>query len=795
MKRKIVGILVVTLLIAAATLPVVGINDVENEKKNYSNSVVYENNNFGSPDDFNLDAFCGGFTFWTEIYRVKIDNQGNGIYSICYPKDRGTSKFTEIIQFNLDQSQMNQLWDEIVNNDFFNLEGYTESDVFPDTDIIISGGTFANIIIIANGEKHAVETRHFTVTEFDNIMMKINSVTPLENDLFYNGILNTPPLTPSIPSGPESGNFKEEHTYTTSGFDMDMDDLYFRIDWGDGTISDWTGPFDSLDSASINHKWMGQGNYQIEAQAKDDPNGDGDLSDGQESEWSEPLTVEMPRKRYRFPMIEYHLKKIINIFPTFNHLIGFFDQDTTNPKFQISNTQVPPTEITLDEQNCKITITIRIQIWGEGASSSLASSMETAVENKLNTDKNGDPWYLKCPKEECEEETPGCLVEFDFIIKYQQPPKSGQGYHIFYVAPVQNNIMSNPNRKRFVSYTYTADVNKNDNIVDFPRPNDVTSTYPLQGDTKIFHFGGTNGVLHADDRVGTWAHEFMHCLGLDDKYIELWDDKNGDTVRDADEVTPTPKPGHADDIMANATKWLQQWAINQTMGRINLKCPCKCCPEEEDDTPPETNINSPPNGEPVESPCPVIGYADDGPEGSGIVLLDYMLEWDGGEYDGEDYPIDPPLEYVSFELGPLNLDNYVDPGDQISITVFATDDAGNTGSDIVTVTLEEDEDTIPPVTEKTIGEPQWEGGYTVASYTPIWLEATDPEPSSGVDYIHYEVWQEGILKGSQDYPGDTVEMTFGMYGVIYGIAELRWYAVDNAENVEDMQYQEHFILY
>ena len=128
--------------------------------------------------------------------------------------------------------------------------------------------------------------------------------------------------------------------------------------------------------------------------------------------------------------------------------------------------------------------------------------------------------------------------------------------------------------------------------------------------------------------------------------------------------------------------------------------------------------------------------------------------------------------------------------------MYATDAAGNTGEDSVTVTwIEEEEDTIPPVTEKTIGDPQWEDGYTVASYTPIWFEATDPEPGSGVDYIHYEVWQGGILMGSEDIPGDTAEMTFGMYGVIYGIAELRWYAVDNAENAEDMHYQEHFILY
>ena len=750
------------------------------------------------PDDFELDAFCGGYTFWTEIYRVQIDNEGNGVYSICYEENRDTSKFTEITQFDLNQNEMDQLWNSILNNDFFNLEDYSEEDVYPDTDILVSGGTFATIIITANGEKHAVQTNHFSVDEFDNIMIVINSVTPGDDDLFYNGILNTPPQTPATPSGPESGDFKEEHTYTTSALDFDMDDLYFRFDWGDGSISDWTGPFESIETISMNHKWNRKGDYEIKAQVKDDPDGDGDLSDGIESEWSDPNTVSMPRVRSVYPVINNLLRRIANMLPILNFLLESYSQKLPYTQFRISQTQVPPTEIKLDEEKCEITITIRIKIWGEGASDTLASNMETAIEDKLNKDKDGNPWYLKCLVDPCIETDPGCLVKFDFIIKYDKNPKSGEGYHIFYVAPVQNNIKLNPNRKRFVSYTNTADVDKTDNIVDFPRPNDVTSTYPLWGDTKIFHFGGTCGVLHADDRVGTWAHEFLHCLGLDDKYDLVWTDKNHDKVMDADEVKPKPRDGHKDDIMANATKWLQQWAIDQTMNRINLKCPCKCCPIIEDPDPPETKINTPADGEPVGTACIVQGYADDGPDGSGVALLDYKLEWDGGEYDGGDYTVDPPLEYVSFELGPLNLDNYVDPGDEISITVFATDVAGNTGSDTVTVTLEEDEDTTPPVTEKTIGQPNEDGGYIIWPFTPITFDATDAE--SGVYNIYYEVWwdtnEDGIvdaMMGAETIYDDSLTFSVDMWGILFGTIELRWFATDNVGNEEVMHTQEHFV--
>lgn len=792
MRNKFVCIFVFTLLIfSSISFAVVHANSNQKKEKKYITSAI-------APDDFNLDAFCGGYTLWTEIYRIQIDNEGNGIYSICYPENRETSEYTEITQFDLDENELNQLWDEIQNNDFFNLEDYSELDLFPDSDIIVSGGTFATIIVTANGEKHAVETRHFTVTEFDNIMIAINGLTPEENDLFYNGLLNSPPQAPSIPFGLQSGNYKEEQTYSTSCFDFDWDDLYFRFDWGDGTISDWIGPFESLENVSMNHKWNSKGDYEIKAQAKDDPNGDGDLSDGIESEWSNSTKVSMPKIKNKNILIENILKKISKRYSIFNIFLRFLQKNYPITKFKILQTQVPPTEITLDEVNCKITITIRIKIWGEGASDQLASNMETAIENKLNKDKDGKPWYLKCPKDECEETEPGCLVVFDFIIKYEKNPKSGEGYHIFYVGPAQNSMNANPNKKRFVSFTYTADKNKNDNIVDFPRPNDVTSTWPLKGDTKIFHFGGTCGVLHADDRVGTWAHEFLHCLGLDDKYDEVWVDADGDKVRDANEVKTKPKDGHKDDIMANATKWLQQWGIDRTMERINMKCPCSCCPEDQDGDPPENKIDEPPQGAEVSSPIIVVGHADDGPDGSGVALLDYSLEWDGGSYDGGDYPIDPPQTHVDYNLGPINIEYFIDPGDWITITTYATDAQGNTGEDSVTVTYVEDEDTTPPVTKKTIGEPNEDGGYVIWPFTPITFDATDDD--SGVNNIYYEVWWDtdgdeivDALMGSETVYDDSLTFSVDMWGILIGIIELRWYATDNAGNQEVMHFQEHYV--
>lgn len=758
--------------------------------------------NLEPPNDFNLDAYCGGYAFWEDLYRVQIDSEGNGVYSIGYSEDRENAEYTEIDQFTLDQSEMNFLWDEIVNNDFFNLnEIYSESDIFPDTDIEISGGTFANIIVIGNGQEHMVETRHIGVPQFDNIMTAINTVTPGENDLFYNGLLNIPPFAPESPTGPTNGDYRQEHTYTTSAIDLDNDNLYYKFDWGDGDISEWTGPFESGEIASEKHKWSNQGDYEIKAKVIDDPNGDGDLSDGIESTWSQSLIVTMPKVKATNLVFQRLLDKFINLFPNFVYFVYLFDLSNVDiPKISLLDEAPPATEIKLDEEKCEITITIRIQIWGEGASSDLASSMETAIENLLNKDKNGNTWKIKCPKEECTKEDPGCTLKFDFIIKYAGTtrPETGEGYHVYYVEPKQSKVNNNElGGRRFVSHTMTADANHNDNIVDWPRPNDKTSNLPPPPRTPIIHNGSTVGCLHADDLVGTWAHEFLHCLGLADKYTSEWVDADGDNVRDADEVTTKPKDGHKDDIMANATKWLMQSALNLTLDRINLKCPCKCCPVDDNSTP-ETKIETPGNGSQVSSPIIVGGYADDGAGGSGVALLDYLLEWDGGNFDGEDYPIDPPEQYVEFNIGPIDLSNYIEEGEWITITVYATDAAANTGSDTVTVIWDEG-DTTPPVTEKTIGEPNEEEGYIIWPHTPITFDATDDE--SGVNYIHYEVWWDsdgdGIvdtLMGSEEVYDVTLTFSVNMWGVPFGIIELRWYAVDNAGNVEDMHYQEHYVM-
>jgi hypothetical protein len=107
---------------------------------------------------------------------------------------------------------------------------------------------------------------------------------------------NDPPYKPAKPSGPSSGQTWKSYTYSTSTTDPDGDNVYYQWDWG-GFYSFWLGPYNSGGKCEAKHSWIIEGSRQIRVKAIDDPNGDGNISDGTESEWSDPLIVTMPKNR------------------------------------------------------------------------------------------------------------------------------------------------------------------------------------------------------------------------------------------------------------------------------------------------------------------------------------------------------------------------------------------------------------------------------------------------------------------------------------------------------------------
>ena len=123
---------------------------------------------------------------------------------------------------------------------------------------------------------------------------------------------NNPPQKPSIPTGENSGKIEVEYTYITSTIDEDNNLLLFKWSWGDGTTSEWMGPYASNETCEAVHSWTEQNNYEIKVKARDEY--------GLESEWSDPLPVSMPKNNGIDFMIFDILNRLIENFP-FLHVL------------------------------------------------------------------------------------------------------------------------------------------------------------------------------------------------------------------------------------------------------------------------------------------------------------------------------------------------------------------------------------------------------------------------------------------------------------------------------------------
>ena len=797
MNKKIIVVSILMLMIATSVLPAAEI--IDNDEQNYLNETEFSN----YPDDFEMMAYSVSIDTWETNYKLEINNEGLTRYYCMYPEDREQLEWTLLNEFTIPSNSMDELWNEILDNDFFNLDNLYESP------ISVLGGGYAKLTITGNGQTNTVKTENIVVPKFDRIVTKINMITPGDSNLIYNSLMkyesNSRPFKPDKPSGETSGESGSEYEYTTSCIDPEFNKVWYLFDWDDGTDSGWIGPYNSGEEVSAKHTWSLRNTYNIKVKAKDEC--------GSESVWSDPLAVSMPKTKQKdntfllrilewFYLNDFQtsirsLKSFISNYlldeKTINSFYQSIDEQTlwiTNSTSNVATAIFQAgnhTKVEID--GCNITVKLWIEIFGNGTEEQggtvSANDVKTSIEDFWNR-KNGDSnWYIRCKEKdnECDPEEPGCKVTFEVTVKNSEEnetldgganwsatsnnrkTRDADGHH-------QIRIINNSAHRSFVNI-WGPPYNSN----NFP-PNNGTDPY-------LGHDNLVGGIFSSSASAKTIAHEAGHLMGLGDQYQDV----GGVSV---------PNAGYETNIMGSVSKCNEtanRSQIEEIVNHGGVYCPCECCPEETDDEDPEVNIDTPHDGSSTSSPVNVTGTASD-TGGSGVAELDFKLVWSGGFYEGPSTFFTPPEEWIGFLLGPIYLESFIEIGDWISITTYATDAAGNTGTDTVTVTWEEEEeDTTPPITEKTIGEPQWEGGYAIASFTPIWLEATDPEPGSGVHYIHYEVWQEGILIGSEDFPGDTVEMTFGMYGVISGIAELRWYAVDYAENVEYMHYQEHFILY
>jgi hypothetical protein len=132
--------------------------------------------------------------------------------------------------------------------------------------------------------------------------LKIN-IEITNNEEFF----NQPPGLPEI-TGPTSGKIDVEQSYQITAQDPDGNDLYYYIDWGDGSEIGLIGPYSSGRTAIAKHNWTEKESYTIKVKSRDVYNAT--------SDWTS-LEISMPKQYFSFsyvlPFREGYLKRIMNV--------------------------------------------------------------------------------------------------------------------------------------------------------------------------------------------------------------------------------------------------------------------------------------------------------------------------------------------------------------------------------------------------------------------------------------------------------------------------------------------------
>jgi hypothetical protein len=80
-------------------------------------------------------------------------------------------------------------------------------------------------------------------------------------------VIANPPNKPNI-EGPIKIKIGEQYEYKFSAIDPYEGNVYFLIDWDDGTFEEWIGPYASAEKATFSHTWAENGKYIIKVKAR-----------------------------------------------------------------------------------------------------------------------------------------------------------------------------------------------------------------------------------------------------------------------------------------------------------------------------------------------------------------------------------------------------------------------------------------------------------------------------------------------------------------------------------------------
>jgi PKD repeat protein len=198
---------------------------------------------------------------------------------------------------------------------------------------------------------------------------------------------NQAPNIPTISSEYTTGTIYTNYAFSLNTTDPENDDIYYLVEWGDETNTDWIGPYNSGEQINLIHSWQNIGFFEIKAKAKDTNN--------TESNWSELYdiiieNIDQTNKSNEKPcaMFGYGLDRSIS-----NTSIKFIDR-STNVNGSItkwywdfgdgeSSTLQDPTHTYADIGTYTVTLTV----WNEnGLSNTTYEEINVYMPSETETD-------------------------------------------------------------------------------------------------------------------------------------------------------------------------------------------------------------------------------------------------------------------------------------------------------------------------------------------------------------------------------------------------------------------------
>ena len=320
MKKKIISIIVCTLIIATISVPLAGSSAMSsvtistdpyygpiNPDGRYAFSKKGENlDNFAATESISLVGATDAKIKYIHKYDITTGSSDKGYVKIS---DNGGSSWSTLWEFQGKVGEWQQNFFEL--NDWIGETIKIGFQYVTGEKSISQGWIVDKITIEIDSEEFYEETfEDFDEGQAWGEWIVKSDQSPPEN---------LPPYDPEI-DGPRRAGENVALTFLFEGIDPDLDQISYYIEWGDGEITGWTQFFPSGSSSySEEHTYELEGDYTIRAKIKDTNNA--------ESDWGEhKITIPRNRQANNLLLIrnlESLFELILNFFPILNNIIDF----------------------------------------------------------------------------------------------------------------------------------------------------------------------------------------------------------------------------------------------------------------------------------------------------------------------------------------------------------------------------------------------------------------------------------------------------------------------------------------